>query len=185
MDSSVIHDVDGHLITPDTVLAAYRLRCFPMAETRGGPIAWYRPTRRAVITWDRFTVPRSLAKTLRKQPFRITVDRCFAEVIAACAQRDQTWISHDVEALYVELHRQGHAHSVEAWDADGALAGGLYGLAIGGSCVVELVGLLRAKGFALLDCQQQTPHMQRFGAREITDRAFAQLLAQAGTPAAL
>lgn len=200
MDSHVIHDVDGHPITSETVLAAYRLRCFPMAETRGGPIAWYRPSRRSVITWDRFAVPRSLAKVLRKQPFRITVDRCFAEVIAACAERAQTWISHDVEALYVELHRQGHAHSVEAWAADGALAGGLYGLVIGGcfcgesmfhrapdaskACVVELVARLQARGFGLLDCQQQTPHMERFGAHEITDREFARLLTAAAPPAA-
>ncbi len=195
MADPLIRDVDGHPITPDTVLAAYRMRCFPMAETRGGPIAWYRPNRRAVITWDRFTVPRSLAKVLRRQPYRITVDRAFPAVIAACAEREQTWISHDVEALYGELHQQGHVHSVEAWDAAGALVGGLYGLVLGScfcgesmfhrandaskACVVELVALLRAKGFVLLDCQQQTPHMERFGAYEISDRAYARLLAEA------
>ncbi len=196
MPEALIRDVDGHPITPDTVLAAYRMRCFPMAETRGGPIAWYRPTRRAVITWDRYAVPRSLAKVLRRQPFRFTIDRCFPAVIAACAQREQTWISHDVEALYTELHRQGHAHSVEAWDATGELVGGLYGLVLGGcfcgesmfhratdaskACVVALVERLRARGFTLLDCQQQTAHMQRFGAYEISDRDYATMLAKAG-----
>lgn len=187
-----VRDIDGHPITPETVLTAYQQRCFPMAESRGGPIAWYRPQMRAVITWDRFTVPRSLAKVLRKEPYRITVDRCFPQVIAACAERDSTWISHDVEALYVALHRQGHAHSVEAWDADGALVGGLYGLAIGGcfcgesmfhraadaskACVVHLASRLQERGFAMIDCQQQTPHMERFGAYEIADRTYARML---------
>lgn len=189
----VVRDVDGHPITPDTVLTAYRQRCFPMAESRGGPIAWYRPQLRAVITWDRFAVPRSLAKVLRKEPYRITVDRCFPQIIAACSERDSTWISHDVEALYVELHRQGHAHSVEAWSPAGDLVGGLYGLAIGGcfcgesmfhrapdaskACVVHLVARLRERGFAMLDCQQQTPHMERFGAYEVQDRVYARMLA--------
>lgn len=192
LDAVVVRDIDGHPITPETVLIAYRQRCFPMAETRGGPIAWYRPARRAVITWDAWRVPRSLAKTLRRNPFRLTIDRAFPAVIAACAARDSTWISHDVERLYLALHQQGHAHSVEAWDEGGALAGGLYGLAVGGcfsgesmfhladdaakACVVALVAHLRERGFALLDCQQQSPHMQRFGAREITDRDYARLL---------
>jgi len=193
MPDPTIRDVDGHPITPETVLIAYQQRCFPMAETRGGPIAWYRPNRRAVITWDRYSVPRSLMKTLKHEPFRFTVDRCCGEVIAACAERSETWISHDVEALYGELHRLGHVHSVEAWSADGSLAGGLYGLALGScfcgesmfhrtddaskACVVHLVALLQTRGFQLLDCQQQTPHMQRFGAYEITDRTYAKMLA--------
>lgn len=191
--SVVVLDQDGHPVTPETVLVAYRQRCFPMADSRAGRIAWYRPGRRAVITWDRWQVPRSLAKVLRREPYRLTVDRAFPAVVEACADRASTWISHDVQALYTELHRQGHAHSVEAWDADGGLVGGLYGLVIGGcfcgesmfhrapdaskACVVHLVGLIRPAGFALIDCQQQTPHMERFGAREIDDRAYARLLA--------
>ncbi|HAT09700.1 MAG TPA: leucyl/phenylalanyl-tRNA--protein transferase, partial [Planctomycetes bacterium] len=187
----LVRDVDGYPITPETVLAAYRQRCFPMAESRGGPIAWYRPNRRAIITWDRFAIPRSLAKVLRREPYRLTVDRAFPAVIAACAERSQTWISHDVEALYGALHRLGHAHSVEAWDGEERLVGGLYGLAIGScfcgesmfhraddaakACVVHLVSLLRQAGFRLLDCQQQTPHMERFGAYEVSDREYARL----------
>jgi leucyl/phenylalanyl-tRNA---protein transferase len=193
MPAVVVRDVDGHPITPDTVLTAYRQRCFPMAESRGGPIAWYRPQTRAVITWDRFSVPRSLAKVLRKQPYRITIDRSFAAVISACAERASTWISHDVEALYVALHHQGHAHSVEAWDASGALVGGLYGLSVGScfcgesmfhrapdaskACVVHLVARLQERGFRMIDCQQQTPHMQRFGAYEVSDRVYVRMLA--------
>lgn len=185
-------DADGGEVTPDLVLAAYRQRCFPMADERGGPIRWYRPGVRAVITWDRWKVPDSLAKRIRNRPLTITVDRDFPAVIRACAERTTTWISHDIEALYGELHRRGHCHSLEAWDADGALVGGLYGLAIGGvfcgesmfhraddaakMCVVRLVAILRERGFGVLDCQQQTPHMERFGAYEIDDRAYAHLM---------
>ena len=188
----VVRDVDGFPVTPDTVLAAYAQRCFPMADARDGPIAWYRPPTRAVLTWDRFKVPDSLRKMLKKQPFRLSLDEAFPTVIAACAERSSTWISRDVEALYVALQRRGIGHSVEAWDAGGALVGGLYGLALGAcfcgesmfhradnaakACVVHLVGHLQARGFRLLDCQQQSPHMQRFGAYEISDRAYAGLL---------
>jgi len=189
-------DADGYEVTPDLVLEAYRQRCFPMAEERGGPLRWYRPAERAVITWDRFKIPDSLGKRLRNRPFTITVDRDFPAVIAACAERASTWISHDIEALYTALHHRGQAHSLEAWDAGGALVGGLYGLTIGGCfcgesmfhraddaakmCVVRLVELLQARGFSVLDCQQQSPHMARFGAYEISDATFADLLADAG-----
>ena len=185
-------DADGYEVTPEMVLEAYRQRCFPMAEERGGPLRWYRPAERAVITWERFKIPDSLRKRLRNRPFTITVDRDFPAVIAACAERASTWISHDIESLYTALHRRGHAHSLEAWDAEGSLVGGIYGLAIGGCfcgesmfhraddaakmCVARLVEILRARGFALLDCQQQTPHMKRFGAFEISDADYAGLL---------
>ncbi len=191
----VVFDADGNAVTPETVLYAYRHRCFPMADDRHGGFDWYRPESRAVITWDRWKIPDSLRKVLKKQPYRITVDTVFTEVMTACADRDSTWISTDLDQLYGALHRQGHAHSVEAWAADGSLVGGLYGLCVGAcfcgesmfhrapdaakACVVHLVERLRARGFLLLDCQQQTPHMQRFGAYEISDRAYAKLLAGA------
>ncbi len=187
-----ILDADGSEVTPELILTAYRQRCFPMADSRRGRIRWYRPTVRAVITWDRFKVPESLVKTMRRHPYRYTCDTAFAAVIAACAERTSTWISRDIERLYVALHERGVAHSLEAWDASGALVGGLYGLAIG-SCfcgesmfhraddaakiaVVLLVERLRKQGFRVLDCQQQTPHMERFGAYEIPDAAYAALL---------
>lgn len=185
-------DADGYEVTAELVLEAYRQRCFPMADERQGRLRWYRPHLRAVITWDRWKVPESLARTVRKQPFRITVNTAFAAVIAACAERDTTWISRDIEQLYVDLHQQGHAHSVEAWNPAGELVGGLYGLAIGGVfcgesmfhratdaakiCVVHLVDRLQRNGFALLDCQQQTPHMERFGAYEISDEIYGGLV---------
>ena len=188
----LILDADGSPVTPELILTAYRQRCFPMADSRRGRIRWYRPTLRAVITWDRFKVPESLAKTMRRHPYRYTCDAAFAAVIAACAERSSTWISGDIERLYVALHERGLAHSVEAWDSAGALVGGLYGLTIGACfcgesmfhraddaakiAVVLLVERLRKQGFRVLDCQQQTPHMERFGAHEITDEAYAALL---------
>jgi len=192
-DAPVI-DADGWPVTPEMVLAAYGERCFPMADHRNGRLRWYRPAVRAVITWDRFTVSDSLARRLRRQPFAITCDRAFPAVIAACAQRRSTWISRDIERLYSALFRLGHAHSVEAWDAAGTLVGGLYGLALRGcfcgesmfhrvddaakACVVHLVARLQARGYRVLDCQQQTPHMQRLGAYEISDADYAVLLAE-------
>jgi leucyl/phenylalanyl-tRNA--protein transferase len=199
MSDPVVRDADGCLITPEVVLEAYRQGCFPMADARRGRLRWYRPGSRAIITWDRWTVPRSLAKVARnRRPFTHTIDRAFPQVIAACAERDSTWISGDIETLYAALHRQGHAHSVEAWDAQGALVGGCYGLVLGGIfcgesmfhtatdaaklCVMHLVERLQACGFAVLDCQQQTPHMQRFGAYEVDETVYARLLVEHAAP---
>lgn len=188
-----VKDADGNPVTPDVILNAYWQRCFPMADTRRGRFRWYRPATRAVITWDAWKVPESLDKVIRnKRPYRITFDGDFPAVIAQCAERDSTWISLGIEKLYVALHRLGVAHSVEAWDAEGNLVGGLYGIALGACfcgesmfhrapdaskiCVVHLVRHLQERGFRLLDCQQQTPHMERFGAREIPDGEYAALL---------
>ncbi len=182
-------DADGYPVTPELVLEAYWQRCFPMSDHRRGRLRWYRPHTRAIITWDTWKVPESLVKVMRKQPYRITIDEAFPQVIAACAERTSTWICGDIEKLYVELHRRGVTHSVEAWNADGALVGGIYGLCLGACfcgesmfhraddaakiCVVHLVERLRVNGFRMLDCQQQTPHMARFGALEITDPEYA------------
>jgi leucyl/phenylalanyl-tRNA--protein transferase len=133
-----------------------------------------------------------------RRPYSITIDRAFAKVISACADRESTWISADIEGLYTMLHEQGHAHSVEAWDAGGDLVGGCYGLAIGGIfcgesmfhqapdasklCVMALVARLQANGFAVLDCQQQTPHMERFGAYEIDEKTYQRLLEEHHAP---
>jgi leucyl/phenylalanyl-tRNA--protein transferase len=189
-----ICDDEGFPVTPDLVLSAYWQRCFPMADGRRGRLRWYRPETRAVITWESWKVPESLRKVMRKQPYRITFNRDFPTVIRECSARKSTWISHDVEQLYGALHQRGLVHSVEAWDDSGALVGGLYGLCLGSCfcgesmfhraddaakvCVVHLVERLQAQGFLLLDCQQQTPHMARFGAQEISDQQYASLLTQ-------
>jgi leucyl/phenylalanyl-tRNA--protein transferase len=188
----IVHDVDGNPVSPATVLEAYAQRCFPMADHRHGPFAWFRPSERAVITWESWKVPRSLAKTWRRHPYRLTCDTAFDAVIEACADRSETWINHDIDTLYRALHRLGIAHSIEAWDHRDRLVGGCYGLALGGCfcgesmfhraadaaklAVVQLVRHLRAGGFQLLDCQQQTPHMARFEAQEISDARYADLL---------
>jgi leucyl/phenylalanyl-tRNA---protein transferase len=198
MNELPVVDADGYVITPEVVIAAYSERCFPMADARKGFLRWYRPDRRAVITWDRWKVPRSLAKRVRQRPYRIEFDTAFAEVIAACAERKTTWISRDIERLYTELHRRGIGHSVEAYDGEGKLVGGLYGLALGGCfcgesmfhsaddaakvCVVALAERLQECGYSLIDCQQQTPHMQRFGAYEVSDEEYAKMLERAPGP---
>ncbi len=193
MADVLVRDADGYPVTSDLVIEAYWQRCFPMADHRRGRLRWFRPPVRAVITWESWKIPDSLVKTMKKAPFRLTIDHAFPRVIEACAERKSTWISGDIEKLYLDLHARGIAHSVEAWAGD-ELAGGLYGLCLGSVfcgesmfhrqddaakiCVVHLVDRLRANDFKLLDCQQQTPHMARFGAHEIDDADYAARLEQ-------
>jgi len=168
------------------LLEAYRHGIFPMAVDAAGTIGWFAPDPRAIIPLDhRFHIPHGLARTLKKQPFTITVDREFEAVMRACAadRAEGTWISEEIIGGYCELHRLGHAHSIEA-RRQGQLVGGLYGVRIGGAffgesmfhrvtdaskvALVALVERLRAGGFALLDTQWLTPHLATFGAYEIT-----------------
>lgn len=183
-------------LTPELVLAAYRVGAFPMAD-EFGEIAWFRPDPRCIFPLDRFRVPRSLRQTLRRGVFETRVDTAFDAVIRGCADRDEgTWISADVIRVYRALHDAGFAHSVECWHAD-ELAGGLYGVAIGGAffgesmftritdaskvALVALVERLRRRGFTLLDTQWTTPHLARFGACEIPHAEYMQRLAHALT----
>lgn len=175
-------------LTPDFLLSAYAVGMFPMAnDYHDTTIHWIEPRRRGIIPLDGFHVPRSLKKALRQGRFELRVDADFAAVMRACAaptpERPRTWLNPELIGLYVELHRRGHAHSVEAW-AEGRLVGGLYGVKLGGAffgesmfsratdaskvALVELIGRLRAGGFALLDTQFVTDHLQRFGAIEIS-----------------
>lgn len=173
---------------------AYRHGCFPWFE-EGQPILWWSPDPRTVLFPDELHVSRSLAKTLRQGRYRVTFDRCFEAVISACAAPRRyasgTWITEDMRAAYIDLHAQGLAHSVEVWQ-DQALVGGLYGLAIGqlyfGESMfsraddaskvgfVTLVEQLKQWGFALIDCQMPTRHLQSLGARSIARSEFATLL---------
>lgn len=165
-----------------------------MAVERG-EIAWFSPDPRAVIPLDeRFHVPHGLRRTLKRGQFEVRVDTAFERVIRACARRKDTWINGTIMASYVNLHRLGHAHSVEAW-LDGELAGGLYGVALGGAFFGEsmfhdvtdaskvalhaLVERLRAHGFVLLDTQWTTPHLERFGTHEIPRAEYLELLSRA------
>ncbi|MBM3862517.1 MAG: leucyl/phenylalanyl-tRNA--protein transferase [Verrucomicrobia bacterium] len=169
------------IIPPALLLEAYRQGVFPMAESCG--ISWFSPEQRGIIPLDdRFHIPRGLRRSLRKPAFEIRIDSAFRDVMLGCADRESTWIDETIFASYCELHRLGHAHSVECWDDDG-LQGGLYGGAIGGAffgesmfsrkpdaskiALVFLVERLRRCGFVLLDTQWLTPHLARFGAYEI------------------
>lgn len=183
-----------HLLDPDVVITAYRNGYFPMADSRSGPISWYSPDPRAIIPLDEFKISRSLRQTVRKKVFDIRIDTAFPSVIAACAERDETWISDEILRVYTLLHEQGLAHSVESWHG-GILAGGLYGVAIRGAffgesmfslrpnaskvALVALVERLRRNGFLLLDTQFINEHVSHFGAREIPRNRYFELLARA------
>jgi leucyl/phenylalanyl-tRNA--protein transferase len=174
----------GADLEPGTLLAAYRLGLFPMPLQDG--LGWFSPARRAVVALDSFAPSRSLERAARR--YEIRVDTSFAEIVARCARPGEptSWIDPAMVGAYGRLHELGWAHSVEAWDAEG-LAGGLYGVSIGGLFAAEsmyhartdaskaaflgLVGILRAAHDAdrrLLDAQWQTPHLERLGAVEIS-----------------
>jgi leucyl/phenylalanyl-tRNA---protein transferase len=186
-------------ITPDLVLRAYRHGLFPMAETRHGDrLFWLDPERRGILPLDRFHLPRRLARTVLSGSFEVEADRDFLGTIAGCAAlapgRDDTWINAQIERLFTDLFRLGHAHSVECRQ-DGVLVGGLYGVAMGGVffgesmfsfvrdaskvALVHLVARLRLGGFALLDTQFVTMHLAQFGAKEIPRESYRARLAAA------
>jgi leucyl/phenylalanyl-tRNA---protein transferase len=182
-------------LTPEGVELAYRHGIFPMADERTAEILWFRPDPRAVIPLDGFHVSRSLARTLRRAVFEVRVDTDFEGVMRGCADRPEgTWISERFVEVYGALHRAGKAHSVEAWRG-GRLAGGVYGLALGGAFMAEsmfhretdaskvalaaLTSRLRERGFILLDVQYVTPHLESLGAIEITRREYERRLERA------
>ena len=178
-------------LTPELVLQAYRVGLFPMADPEGA-IAWFSPDPRCVFPLDRFHIPRTVRQVIHRNVFEIRVNTAFDEVIAACADRSEgTWISDEITRIYCALHYGGHAHCVECWQGD-VLAGGLYGVAIGGAffgesmftritnaskvALVALVERLRSRGFVLLDTQWTTPHLARFGATEISRSTYLRRL---------
>jgi leucyl/phenylalanyl-tRNA---protein transferase len=184
----------GADLEPGTLLAAYRRGLFPMpAGTPGDPVCWFCPVHRGVLPLDRLVVSRSLRRSCRD--FEIRVDTAFAEVVDGCADpnRPSGWIDRDIRAAYQRLHELGWAHSVEAW-RDGRLAGGLYGVAIGGLfagesmfhrvrdaskvALVGLVDLLRDEHAddRLVDVQWWTPHLASLGVQEIPRAAYLRRL---------
>ncbi|MBL8670322.1 MAG: leucyl/phenylalanyl-tRNA--protein transferase [Alphaproteobacteria bacterium] len=186
-------------ITTDLLLRAYAFGVFPMAERRTDKrLFWVDPDRRGVLPLDAMHVPRSLRKVIRSGRFEVRCDTDFQAVIAGCAEatdaRPETWINRKIEALFVELHEMGFAHSVECW-RDGRLAGGLYGASLGGAffgesmfsrerdaskvALVHLAARLAHGGFRLLDTQFVTGHLMRFGAVEIPRDDYKERLAQA------
>jgi leucyl/phenylalanyl-tRNA--protein transferase len=184
----------GGDLKPATLLRAYRCGVFPWFSD-GDPILWWSPDPRAIIELDGLHVSRRLRRTIRSGKFRITINRDFAGVIDACADRAEgTWITAEMREAYLELHRLGWAHSIEAWHA-GVLAGGIYGVAIGGFFAGEsmftrvsnaskvalaaLVERLRERRFQLFDIQFTTDHTIRMGATVIRRLEYLQRLRKA------
>jgi leucyl/phenylalanyl-tRNA--protein transferase len=159
-----------------------------------GEIAWFSPDPRGIILLDAFHVPHGLKRTLKKKVFQIRLNTAFEEVIRACGERTETWINEEIVESYLNLHRLGIAHSVEAW-LDDELAGGLYGVSVYGAffgesmfhrvtdaskvALVGLVNRLNERGYRLLDTQYVTPHLTTFGAVEISRSKYMRLLKQA------
>jgi len=181
------------VIESELLLQGYRLGVFPMAM-EDDSIAWFSPDPRAILPLEKFHVPHALRRVVRKHIFEIKVDNRFGEVIRACAKRKDTWINSEIIESYEHLHELGHAHSVETW-RDDKLAGGLYGVVVGGAffgesmfhrvtdaskiALVALVEHLRARKFALLDTQWTTPHLEQFGAVEIPREQYLKMLRRA------
>jgi leucyl/phenylalanyl-tRNA--protein transferase len=183
------------VLSPAVLVRAYKEGIFPMGMP-DGELAWFSPDPRGVIPLETFHVPSRLKRVLRQGRFEIAIDRAFEAVMRACGtnRADGTWISDEIVEGYLALHRLGLAHSVEAWHA-GQLAGGLYGVHIGGAffgesmfhhetdaskvALVALVDLLTRRGFLLLDIQWVTEHLQQFGATNLSRPAYLKLLSRA------
>lgn len=182
-----------HCIPPDLLLEAYASGIFPMGMP-SGDIRWFSPDPRGILPLESFHTPHGLKKALRNPAWKIRVDTAFGEVVEACAEREETWITESIADSYYQLHQDGHAHSVEVW-RDGVLAGGLYGVSLGGAFFGEsmfhrvtdaskvalwhLVKILKEGGFTLLDSQWTTPHLEQFGAVEIPRDLYLERLAVA------
>lgn len=181
----------GGSLSARQLLAAYRIGFFPWSVH---PVTWWSPDPRAIFEWDRFHISRSLKRRLRQNPFRITFNQAFGQVIRHCARRpngEDSWITQEFILAYENLRQLGHAHSVEAW-SETELVGGLYGVAIGGLFAGEsmfhrqndaskialccLHQALKQAGFALFDIQMLTPVTQQLGAVEIPRSQYLQRL---------
>ena len=181
------------LLSPDVLDRAYRRGIFPMTHD-DGELYWHDPDPRAVFPLERTRPNARLRSFIRSHGYRCTMDRCFEEVMRACADRDSTWITEEMIAAYTALHRQGAAHSVETWRS-GKLIGGIYGVSIGAAFFGEsmfshadnaskaafhhLTAHLRDRGFLLFDSQYINDHTRSLGAIEMPRDAFRSLLALA------
>jgi leucyl/phenylalanyl-tRNA--protein transferase len=186
-------------LTPEVLLKAYACGIFPMAENADDPaLFWIDPEQRGIIPLDAFHIPSRLARTVRATPFAVTCDHAFDAVIEGCAEpgpkRARTWINAPIRKLYRGLFEIGHCHTVEVYDGD-TLVGGLYGVSLGRAffgesmfhrardaskiALVHLVARLRLGGFALLDTQFLTDHLQTFGATEVAQERYGRMLGHA------
>lgn len=181
------------------LLDCYARGVFPMAEGRDDPrIYLLDPDQRGILPLEEFHIPRRLQRSVRQDIFQVSINLDFQAVVAGCCEaapgREETWINDGIFSLYTELHRRGHAHSVECWRGDD-LVGGLYGVSIGGAffgesmfsmqrdaskvALVHLLARLKAGGYALLDTQFTTGHLETFGARSIARADYKARLALA------
>nr|NUR37380.1 leucyl/phenylalanyl-tRNA--protein transferase [Sphingomonas sp.] len=182
-------------LDPRLLLQGYATGIFPMADSRDATdLFWVEPRNRAIIPLDRFHLSRSLRRTIRSGKYAVTLDHDFAGVIAACAEREETWINAELERAMLALHGSGHAHSVEVWSGD-RLAGGLYGVKLGRAFFGEsmfsrmrdaskvalawLVARLKVGNFTLLDCQFMTDHLASLGAIGVPRETYVALLSAA------
>jgi leucyl/phenylalanyl-tRNA---protein transferase len=184
----------GGDLAPERLLNAYSSGIFPWYSD-GEPILWWSPAPRAVLFPAELHIPRSLKKRIRQQPFKVTINRAFAKVVSQCAapraQQSETWISAEMEAAYLRLHKLGYAHSVECWQDD-KLVGGLYGVLIGklfcgesmfshanDASKIALVSLLtefKLNTIEMVDIQMMSDHLEKLGAREISRSEYKQQL---------
>ncbi|KPA22146.1 Leucyl/phenylalanyl-tRNA--protein transferase [Shimia sp. SK013] len=179
-------------LTPDLLMRAYSMGVFPMSEHRDDPdIFWVDPIRRGIFPLDSFHISRSLARAIRRADYVVTLSQDFEGVLDACADRSETWINAEIHRLYMALHAGDKAHSLEVWQ-DGELAGGVYGVVLGGAFFGEsmvsrrtngskialayLITHLRRSGFTLFDTQFITDHLASLGAIEIPRADYHKLL---------
>ncbi len=184
----------GGNLNPETLLNAYQQGIFPW-YSEGEPILWWSPEPRLILEPEHIKISKSLRKSLKKNPFLVTMDRAFSAVMQHCAAprsyTDETWITHQMFDAYCQLNRLGYAHSVECWQ-DGELAGGLYGVSCGRAffgesmfslksnaskiALVHLCGQLQKWGYRLIDCQTESDHLFSMGAHSVSRETFTQLL---------
>lgn len=183
-------------LTVEILEACYRAGAFPMADGYGR-VEFYRSDPRSVLEFDDLRVSKSLGRVIRKGTYEVRINEDFEGVIRACADREETWIDARIIRAFSRLHEAGKAHSVEAYDKDGELVGGLYGVSLGAAfmgesmfsrasdaskvCLVYLVRRLRERGYALLDCQIQNDHLASLGAIEIPEKEYLGRLKEALT----
>lgn len=193
--------VIGGDLSPECLLTAYSQGIFPWFE-EGQDVHWWTPSPRMVLFPEEVHCSKSMRKHINKMQWEVKVNSRFEEVIDACADTrldnaEGTWITHDMRAAYIELHRQGFAHSIEVYDEE-ELIGGLYGIGLGKiffgesmfsyrsnaskTAFLLMARWLHKRGFPLIDCQVENPHLSNLGAREIDRTEFEQTLKQAITP---
>lgn len=188
-------DLTEYFLQPEMMLRLYRSGAFPMAESKDSDtVEWYQPAARAIIPLDNYNIPRSFKKFLKESTFSVHFDRDFPAVVEGCASREETWISPRLREAYMRLHRMGYIHTSEVYDREGKIAGGLYGIAIGGVFFGEsmfsyqtqsskmalyyLIQHLIERGYILLDVQIINDHLKMFGAVEVSDQQYKDLLAK-------